>query len=169
MPLIQLSTGWLVLADIVAWMFFHLSISYGIYRIPFQWFVHHQGLFQPIRFERNGELWQRLFRVKDWKQQLPDGSMLFPKAYNKKALHGRDSSSLTEFLVESRRAELTHWLSIIPAPLFLLWNPVGIFWANVAYAVLFNAPFILAQRYNRPRLERLIIQKQNKSRASLIR
>jgi len=169
MPLIELSTGWLVLADVAAWLFFQLALSYGATKIPRQWFIRHSRLFRPFPFERNGELWQRLFRIKGWKGRLPDGAMFFKSAYNKQTLHGIDSPSLTEFLIESRRAELTHWLSMVPAPLFLLWNPSGAFWGNVAYAVLFNMPFILAQRYNRPRLERLIIQKQNKSRAALLR
>ncbi|MGK7379179.1 glycosyl-4,4'-diaponeurosporenoate acyltransferase [Planococcus sp. 1R117A] len=165
MPLIELPIGWLVLADAAAWTFFQLVISYGATRIPFHWFVRHDRLFRSFRFERNGELWQQLFRIKGWKGHLPDGSMFFPSAYNKQALHGHDSPSLAEFVVESRRAELTHWLVMLPAPLFWLWNPAGAFWMNVAYAFFFNIPFIITQRYNRPRLERLIIQKQNKSQA----
>ncbi|WKA55549.1 glycosyl-4,4'-diaponeurosporenoate acyltransferase [Planococcus shixiaomingii] len=169
MPLIELSLGWLILADVVAWAIFHLGISYCVFKIPSQWFIFQSRLFRSFHFERNGELWQQIFRIKGWKQRLPDGTMFFKSAYNKQSLHGFDSSSLARFVIESRRAEMTHWLSIIPAPLFLLWNPAEAFWANVAYAVLFNIPFILAQRYNRPRIERLIIQKQNKSRAMLFR
>jgi glycosyl-4,4'-diaponeurosporenoate acyltransferase len=165
MPLIELSIGWLVLVDAAAWAFFQLLLSYCAAQIPFQWFVRHERLFRPFRFEQNGDLWQRLFRIKRWKGHLPDGTKIFRSGYHKQSLHGYDCLSLTEFAVESRRAELTHWLVMLPAPLFLLWNPMGAFWGNVAYAVLFNVPFIIAQRHNRPRLERLITQKQNKSRA----
>ncbi|TWT01539.1 glycosyl-4,4'-diaponeurosporenoate acyltransferase [Planomicrobium sp. CPCC 101079] len=169
MPLIELSLGWLVLADAVAWTIFQLGISYCAFKIPSHWFVRQNRLFRSFHFELNGDLWQRLFRIKGWKGRLPEGTIFFKSAYNKQALHGFDTASLTQFVIESRRAELTHWLAMLPAPLFLLWNPIGAFWKNAVYAVLFNLPFILAQRYNRPRLEQLIIQKQNRSRAILFR
>ncbi|MGI2329097.1 glycosyl-4,4'-diaponeurosporenoate acyltransferase [Planococcus sp. YIM B11945] len=165
MPFIELAIGWMVLVDVAAWLFFHLLLSYGASLLPFHSFERRGRLFQSFRFERHGELWQQLFRIKAWKGKLPDGAMIFKSAYNKKALHGNDAASLAEFLVESRRAEFTHWVLLMPLPLFLLWNPPLAFWLNAAYAILFNLPFILAQRYNRPRLERLIQLKQNKSRA----
>ncbi len=162
MPLIELPIVWIVSLDAVAWAFFHLTISFCTVRISYNWFVRHEQLFQPFRFERRGELWQQLFRVKRWKQLIPDGTMFIKNGYNKQSLHGNDPASLDEFIIESRRAELTHWVSIIPAALFFLWNPLWASWLNVAYAILFNGPIIIAQRYNRPRLERLVFRKQNK-------
>lgn len=165
MPLIELPIAWVVLLDAVAWAFFHLTISFCTVRIPFRWFIRHERFFRTIRFERHGDTWQQLFRVKQWKQLIPDGTMFVRNGYNKKSLHGNDIASLDEFIVESRRAELTHWMSIVPAALFFLWNPIWAGWLNVAYAVLFNVPIIMAQRYNRPRLERLVSRKQNKPQA----
>lgn len=169
MPLIELPLVWVALLDAVAWGFFHLMISYCTVRIPNQWFIRHESSFRSFRFEQEGDLWQRLFRVKRWKQLIPDGTIFIRNGYNKKALHGNDASSLDEFIVESRRAEVTHWVSIVPASLFFLWNPIWAGWLNVAYAVLFNVPIIIAQRYNRPRLARLINRKQNKSQAKSYR
>lgn len=166
MPIIEMPILWIFVADAAAWLFFHLLISWGTAGIPSLWFVRCSRLFRSFRFERNGDLWQRIFRIKKWKHHIPDGTMFIKNGYNKQALHGNDGSSLAEFAIESRRAELTHWLSMIPAPLFLFWNPLWAFWINAAYAVLFNVPIIIAQRYNRPRLERLIIQKANKKQAS---
>ncbi|REB07815.1 glycosyl-4,4'-diaponeurosporenoate acyltransferase [Sporosarcina sp. BI001-red] len=165
MPFIELPIVWVVLLDAVAWTFFHLAISFWTVRISFNWFVRHERLFHTFRFERQGDLWQQFFRVKRWKQLIPDGTMFIKNGYNKQSLHGNDLSSLDEFIIESRRAELTHWLSIIPAALFFLWNPLWASWLNVAYAVLFNGPIIIAQRYNRPRLERLVARKRNKPQA----
>ncbi|MDW0113292.1 hypothetical protein QT711_08830 [Sporosarcina saromensis] len=76
--------------------------------------------------------------------------------FSKRQMHGRDSTSLSLFLLESRRAEFVHWLMIVPSFLFFLWNPLWAAWLNVLYAVLFNVPLIIIQRYNRPRLERII-------------
>lgn len=165
MPLIELPLPWVVLLDAVAWGFFHLLISFCTVRIPIRWFIRHERLFRTFRFEQHGDLWQRLFRVKKWKQLIPDGTMFIRNGYNKKSLHGNDAASLDEFIVESRRAEWTHWISIVPAALFFLWNPIWASWLNVAYAILFNVPIIIAQRYNRPRLERLVTRKQNKPQA----
>ncbi|WP_367619250.1 hypothetical protein [Planococcus shenhongbingii] len=36
---------------------------------------------------------------------------------------GKRRDDLKVFAAETKRAELTHWLSIIPAPLLFLWNP----------------------------------------------
>ncbi|WP_432353272.1 glycosyl-4,4'-diaponeurosporenoate acyltransferase [Sporosarcina sp. A2] len=169
MPIVELPLIWIIVVDAIAWAFFHIAISLLTVRIPFQWFIRNKHLFESFHFERQGNLWQRLFRVKSWKQLIPDGTMVIRKGYTKKSLHGNDMSSLEEFVVESRRAELTHWLSIAPVALFFLWNPVWASLLNVAYAVLFNVPIVIAQRYNRPRLERLIARKQNKPRAELLR
>lgn len=162
MPLIELPLFWVILLDALAWGVFHISISLYTVRIPTRWFIRHERLFRTFRFERNGDLWQQLFHVKKWKQLIPDGTMFIRHGYNKKSLHGNDITSLDEFIVESRRAEWTHWISIVPAALFFLWNPLWAGWINVAYAILFNGPIIIAQRYNRPRLERLVTRKQNK-------
>ena len=162
MPIVELPILWVVLFDALAWTFFHLAISFATVQIPRDWFVRKASLFSIHSFEQHGLLWQRLFRVKQWKQLIPDGTLIIRNGYNKRTLHGIDSPSLKEFIVESRRAEFTHWLSILPAALFFLWNPIWAAWANVGYAVLFNGPIIIAQRYNRPRLERLVKRKHRK-------
>jgi len=61
--------------------------------------------------------------------------------------------------IETRRAELTHWLLMVPAPFFFLWNPAWAGWVMIVYALLANCPFIMIQRYNRPRLERVLRKK----------
>lgn len=162
MPIIELPLGWIFFGDAISWCFFHLILSFSTVRIPSEWFIRHEKLFKTLKFESQGDLWQQMFGVKQWKQLIPDGTMFIRNGYNKTALHGSDVCALQEFIVESRRAELTHWISIAPAALFFLWNPLWAGWLNVAYAILFNVPIIIAQRYNRPRLLRLVTRKQNK-------
>lgn len=156
MPLIELSILQLILVDAVAWMIFHLSISVAAQRIPIDWFARHGRLFKSFAWERGGRVWQELFRVKKWKGHIPDGTLFISNGYDKSHLHGADASSLHDFLLESRRAECVHWLTILPAFLFVLWNPVWAAGLNILYAVLFNVPLIVVQRFNRPRLERLL-------------
>lgn len=140
----------------IAWLVFHFAISAACFYIPLRFFMRDVPFFRMRAFERNGELWNTLFAVKSWKKHLMDGSKIVKKSYNKSHLHGIDSHNLAVFSAETKRAELTHWLLIVPAPLFFLWNPQWAAWINIVYALIANVPFIVTQRYNRGRLERLM-------------
>ena len=87
---------------------------------------------------------------------MPDGGGLFKGGFPKKNLESSDSKYLKTFLYETKRAELTHWLTILPAPIFFLWNIrlAGII--MIVYVLIANIPCILLQRYNRARLSNLI-------------
>ncbi|MGE7878432.1 hypothetical protein [Peribacillus muralis] len=76
--------------------------------------------------------------MKIWKDYIPDGSKINKRGIEKKELQGTDTSSLTTFILESKRAKLAHWLSILPAGFFFLWNPVWAGWIMVVYAILFS-------------------------------
>lgn len=153
--LIDLPMLWIILLDIAAWFFFHMSISFLCMKIPDEWYAKPHSLFQSFAWEKQGAIWQHLFRIKNWKKYLPDGSSIVKSAYNKTHLHGKDNHTLAKFIIETKRAELTHWLLIPPAFVFFIWNPL---WAGIVmllYAGVANLPFIIIQRYNRPRLERM--------------
>ncbi|AQQ52329.1 glycosyl-4,4'-diaponeurosporenoate acyltransferase CrtO family protein [Planococcus lenghuensis] len=152
MPLVTLPAVWVVIIDVVAWTFFHLFISAWCLRIPQTFFLKDHAWFRLFSWERSGEIWQRLFRVKQWKGLLIDGTVILKQGYSKERLPGKRRDDLNIFAAETKRAELTHWLSMVPAPLFFLWNPPGAGWAMIGYAVLFNLPFIVVQRYNRGRI-----------------
>lgn len=152
MPLVSLSVFWVIIIDILAWTFFHLFISALCLRLPLPLFLKDSTWLRIFSWEKSGQLWQGLFRVKKWKHVLIDGTVLFKKGYRKKELHGTKTTDLKIFAAETKRAELTHWLSILPAPLFFLWNPLWVGWAMILYAFVFNLPFIIVQRYNRGRI-----------------
>ncbi|UOR13840.1 glycosyl-4,4'-diaponeurosporenoate acyltransferase CrtO family protein [Halobacillus amylolyticus] len=152
MPIVSLPVIWIIFIDIIAWTFFHLFISAICMRLPLAFFLKDRLLFQVFSWEKSGELWQRLFRVKTWKGFLIDGTIFLKKGYSKKGLHGTRLNDLKIFAAETKRAELTHWLSILPAPLFFLWNPLWAGWVMILYAFLFNLPIIIVQRYNRGRI-----------------
>ncbi len=155
MPLIQLPSIGIVILDIAAWYFFHLFISWIARLLPDDFFERHAEWFQTKRWEQDGFLWQRLFRVRSWKNKLPDGTQIIKKGFDKRHLLSVDHQGLSKFIIETQRAELTHWLLIPPALLFFIWNPLWAGWMMIVYALLVNVPFILIQRFNRPRLERL--------------
>ena len=67
------------------------------------------------------------------------------------------------FLTETCRAELTHWILVLFAPFFFLWNRPGVGLFMIFYALLENLPFITAQRYNRYRFRHLLKENRLKS------
>ncbi|WP_010308217.1 glycosyl-4,4'-diaponeurosporenoate acyltransferase CrtO family protein [Kurthia senegalensis] len=155
----------LFLVNFFCWLLFHYLLSYICFKIPLSFFLKEHRLFTIAKWEKEGQLWNRLFQVKKWKKHLIDGSSIVKHSYNKSHLHGTRQEALNEFSAETKRAELTHWVLLLPAPLFFLWNPAWAAWLNVLYAVIANVPFIVTQRYNRARLERALKrQEMRKSR-----
>lgn len=127
-----------------------------------QWLDKQKRGFQSQSWEQDGRFWQDFLHIRQWKSYLPDGSMFLKESYNQTNLQGIEVEDLKKFIIETKRAELTHWLMILPAFFFFIWNPP---WAGiimVLYALLFNLPLIVTQRYNRPRLERLYCIKKEK-------
>lgn len=150
--------------DFLAWFFFHMGISALALKIPDNYFERHKELFSSFNWENKGQFWSKWFHVRKWKDSLPDSSSIFKTAYNKKVLNPIDNDTLEKFILETQRAELAHWLSILPAPLFFIWNPAWAGWLMIIYAFFFNLPFIIIQRYNRPRLVLLINKKRQRNK-----
>ena len=147
---------WLFFVNSAAWLIIHFTISALCFYIPLRYFLKDIPFLRIAQWERNGAIWNTLFLVKKWKKHLIDGSSIVKKSYNKSHLHGRKQEDLTIFAAETKRAEITHWLLILPAPLFFLWNPAWAGWINMVYALLANIPFIVTQRYNRGRIEAIV-------------
>jgi len=146
MRIIHLPTSWTILVDFVAWFIIHMGVVYFVVRIPLQRFDPHDWLFR-----------KRFFRIKKWKRYLPDGApLLGSRGFPKKKLQEKTPEYLRAFLKETCRAELTHWLTLLFAPFFFLWNPLWVGFFMVFYALTENLPLIMAQRYNRARLRRVI-------------
>lgn len=115
-------------------------------RLNFEAFV-----FRSHKCENNGKIY-RLFLVHKWKGILPDGAKYFKGDFTKKHLLETSSEYLSKFIRESCRAEIVHYLGMIPFIVFFFLVPAYIAAILIGYAILVNAPCIIAQRYNRPRL-----------------
>jgi glycosyl-4,4'-diaponeurosporenoate acyltransferase len=153
--LFHLPTVPTILIDIAAWFVIHMGVSYSMTHIPFSSFDTGFWLYKQRKWEKNGKLYVRVFRLKKWKKRLPDGAALFKKGFEKKHLKNIDNVYLDNFIRETCRAELTHWIVILFSPVFFIWN---IWWVGVVmivYAILVNLPCIITQRYNRIRLKRV--------------
>lgn len=154
------------LLDLIAWLIFHLGIGYSSSKIPLRWLNPNHPFFQTFSWEKNGRIYQQLFRVRVWKRFIPNGSRLYRGAFSIKNLPTHDPAYLERWLKESVRAEICHWAMIVPGFLFFLWNTVTVGWLMVAYAFLNNLVPIVTQRFNRPRVRRFLAKaKQEAARA----
>ena len=161
MPLIYFTPFRLILVDILAWLVIHLGISYLLRQVDDGFFERNKRWFRPFSFEKSGDFWQKKFRIKAWKDRLPDGTVIAKNGFDKSKLANNNIEYLKQFVIETQRAELTHWFLIPPAFLFFLWNPTWAGGVMVIYALVVNLPFIMIQRYNRPRLERVLNKIKN--------
>jgi len=156
LPLIELPARWVVTVDVLAWLVIHLGVACGMTRLPAARFSPHGRLLRIRRWERDGRLYETVFRVRAWKDLLPDGAALFRGGFRKRTLRSSSPDYLARFVRETCRGELTHWIVLCCAPLFFLWNPWWVGLIMIAYASVANLPCVLVQRYNRIRLERAI-------------
>ncbi|MGL4590160.1 MAG: hypothetical protein ACRCUP_07980 [Mycoplasmatales bacterium] len=141
-----------IVLSILLWAFFHYSIAVVSGMITDDFYKFNNWLFRPLKFEKNGTIYKSLFKIKKWKKHLPDASSFQQDGYNKKNLNDMSVKNLDKFLLESCRAEFCHILTIFPFIFFGLFLPPIIVFGMFCYAVFVNLPFVLAQRYNRPRI-----------------
>ena len=157
--LIELPLGWIVLLNALAWLVIQLGMAWTMTRIPACRFNPHSSLAQLWNWEQSGDAYEKVFAIKRWKDSLPDAASWFKGGFAKAELRARTPDFLEQFLRETWRGELTHWLALLTLPLFAIWNPGWGVAVNSTYAVAANLPCILVQRYNRARLLRVLERK----------
>ncbi|MEX3499858.1 glycosyl-4,4'-diaponeurosporenoate acyltransferase [Staphylococcus capitis] len=152
----------LIILHSLFWFVVQMSIAHLGTRIPKSFFEKYSYLFRSFQWEENGELWDHTLKVSKWKRLIPEGAQINKDIYDKSKL-SLNIEETRSLLLEMRRAELIHWISILPVWLFVK-APRYIKMINIAYVLFSHLPVIVAQRYNRPRIERLIriIEKRGK-------
>jgi glycosyl-4,4'-diaponeurosporenoate acyltransferase len=153
--LIDLPSAPTILLDIAVWLIIHVGVSYLMTHIPLNSFDARSWLYKQRKWEKDGKIYVRIFRLRKWKKRLPDGAALFRKGFKKKELKGVGNEYLDNFIKETCRAELTHWIMVVISPLFFMWNLWYVGIVMIVYAILVNLPCIMTQRYNRIRLKRV--------------
>jgi glycosyl-4,4'-diaponeurosporenoate acyltransferase len=152
---IELPAWWIVALNCIGWPVIQLGLAWLFTRLPVEWF-------NPPG-PRAGGLWlyERACFIRRWKDRLPDAARWFSGGFAKGELAGARPDYLRRFIQETWRGELCHWCALLFMPVFFLWNP---WWGDAviaAYAIVANVPCILAQRYNRIRLRRLLARISN--------
>lgn len=157
MQIIFLPTVWTVIICFVVWPVLQITAAIICLNLPDRLFCPNSYFFRSHSFEKNGQIYEKFFKVKKWKHLLPDGGTVWKKrGFKKRHLENFTEENLKRFLIESARGELTHWLAIFPFWVFWVFTPPIVPWMMLAYALIVNLPCIIAQRYNRPRVLRLL-------------
>lgn len=108
----------------------------------------HNRWFTEMPFEKK---LYRLLRVKRWKKKALTYN---PEAFSLK------NHSLEEIADTMCKSELDHWINEVislTAVLFsLIWGKAWLFGLTSLAAMAFDAQFIIIQRYNRPRILRIL-------------
>ena len=111
--------------------------------------------FRERRFEM--ALYKRLW-VRQWKEKV--------LTYDPAAFSVKDHT-LEEIATTMSKAETDHWinevLSLTTLLFALLWGEFWIFALTAAIAMIFDAQFIVVQRYNRPKVLRAIELRNQKA------
>lgn len=126
--------------------------------LPRRWFDGERFPYRCYKWEKQGKLYTRI-GVDRWKTLVPDMSRILPDMVKKELPAGSGALDVhqAEILVqETCRAEVVHGASCLLGLAFLrLWPGWGGAVVLAVWVLLANLPFILIQRYNRPRLMRL--------------
>ena len=147
---------WVIAANILGWPVIHVVVARIVLGLPLERFAATR-LTAPGSRVREADFYRNILHIQLWKARLPDGAPWLG-GFSKKRFTQRESNYIRTFILETRRAEFAHWCMLLCFPIFFLWNPP---WARVVmtiYAVVANLPCILAQRYNRIMLARLLVR-----------
>ena len=137
--------------------------------LPRQNFDYDLPPYSAYKWERGGNIY-RLIGIHRWKDAVPDMSRYIRSMVKKKIVIFRDPDYLDALIRETCVAELVHYMLMLLSPIFLIFMSgyPGVI-AAAAYC-LCNMPFVLIQRYNRPRLvelmERQLATKQRTAQES---
>lgn len=166
MQIFELSTAFTIILSGILWFIFQASISLICLKIDDKYLFYTSFIFRTRPWEKNGEIYNKIFKIRKWKNLLPDGGAIMKNGFRKKHLSNTSADNLEKFVIESCRAELAHLLSILPFWIFGLFAPARIIIYMLIYAILVNFPCIIAQRYNRPRVVRLLERMQRQTKNS---
>ena len=151
----HLSGPWAIVINIAVWLVIHLGVGMSTPRMRPDLFNPQSWIYRQRNWERGGKIYKSLLKTKKWKRLLPDGVAAFRGGFKKKYLENADAAYLERCILETCRAEFTHWVILLSAFIFFVWNDWWIGLIMVAYGLAANMPCIIAQRYNRMRLQRL--------------
>lgn len=121
--------------------------------LPRKWFDPEKFPYCVFSWEQDGRIYEKI-HIRAWKDLLPDMSKINSDMVRKEVGPRPTAAHLDRLAREACVAEFVHWLLIILSLAVLkIWKGLG-GWICYGLCILGNLPFIIIQRYNRPRLVR---------------
>lgn len=141
-------------------------VSFFIGRIlPQSWVNYRRFPYRPFPFEDEGKVYLSL-KINRWQKKLPDMSRILPMLMPAKKLDSCTVEKVTVMIQETCTAEFVHLaVSVFGLYGIVLWPGAGGITLSLLFILLGNIPYILIQRYNRPRLLRLLKRLESKGKA----
>lgn len=147
--------AWMWAANVCGWPAIQLGFAWFLLRRPAAHYAADSWLTRQRHWERDGNIYRKLFRIDRWRRSLPSGAVWL-KAPQERHLTIPRRTDAARFIRETRRAEYAHWYMLLCTPVFFLWNPPWACGVMAAYGILTNLPCILVQRSNRLRAKRAL-------------
>lgn len=121
--------------------------------LPPSWFHEDRFPYRVMDWEQDGNRYNTLFHIRKWQAKVPDMSKIVPFLMPAKQVTRNFQEELPRMIQETCIAEWTHGLlCLLSLPCLWLWPGMGGVLFTAVYILIGNIPFILIQRYNRPRL-----------------
>lgn len=127
--------------------------------LPKSWFCPDRFPFRSFSWERDGSIYLKL-RIRAWKDRVPDMSKITRRLYRKEVDLRANEENLSRLIQETCLAEAVHnVLIVLSLAVLRIWRG-GWGWFIWFLCILGNLPFIIIQRFNRPRLKRTLTRLQ---------
>jgi glycosyl-4,4'-diaponeurosporenoate acyltransferase len=147
-------TLWMIIINTLFWLVVCFGTAYSVRVFPNSWYGSTCWFFKEKLFERKV---YRTIRIAKWKDKLPEWGRLlnFEKKNLKKDIN---LEYIDRFILETCYAEIGHLGMAVLGFACIFVNPRSHALMALILAIInlvIQIPFILIQRYNRPRLLRI--------------
>ena len=120
--------------------------------LPKKWFCADMFPWKVWNFEKSGRIYEKL-RIRKWMNKVPDMSRILPFMMPAKKIEFGKLDKMDVMIRETCVAEFIHGMNcILGLRCLKLYPGMGGIVIAFLYAFVFNIPYMLIQRYNRPRL-----------------
>lgn len=130
--------------------------------LPRRWFRADAFPYRSFAWEQEGKIYRRI-GVQHWKEKLPDMSKICGDMVRKEIACRPTAESMERLVAESCVAECVHFCLILLSLPVLAICPGAGGWVVFGLCFLGNFPFMLIQRYNRPRLVKALSRLRRKA------
>jgi glycosyl-4,4'-diaponeurosporenoate acyltransferase len=152
MNIFPLSDGIIFLLCVGGWLIWSVLMGFIAHRLPLKFLEKDTFFTKQLPWAEKKQWYEKVLKIKKWKDILPEGGDFFPGGFRKNSLGGRNYLMMHRFVMETRRAEYVHLIIWLFWLITIIWTPPWAVVINFIFATGFNLPCLLVQRYNRLRL-----------------